>query len=219
MKMAERIETLERAGYKVRYADIRKAYQWSDPHVSCWDLHDSPYGDRTSPYVEFGDVASGEDYYSQTTTWQRSNFRRLLQDYGRKLAAMSYTNVDALGAFVVNLDEDLLNLIIGLREQYPIYDEEDMSALEDEEITEAFASYLHADLYRDLPEWWQDIDSSFSDKEIEEAWWECVWAMDQDGGLVEHNGIECVWNDKKALSVLIAALRMLQRRKLGRESA
>lgn len=203
MDKQEKIAALKLAGFTIRYADVREAYAWSAPHVNWSDAREYAYTDDCREYVELGSIAASEDQYDQVPTWRRSNYRRLMADYGNRFAPLSYSNVDVLGAFVSNLDEDLVNTLVGLAVDYPLYDDEDESALKDEEITEAWSVYLYWDATRDLPEDLQERASEIGEERLGELFYAACYAADY---YPEHDGLDVQWDDEKVREILIGIL-------------
>jgi hypothetical protein len=72
------------------------------------------------PYADLTSVGKGEGQAGQSSTVDRSNFRSLQRDYPDTFTPVSYSNVNALGAFVADLDDDLTGILTGLRSDYPL---------------------------------------------------------------------------------------------------
>jgi hypothetical protein len=147
--------------------------------------------DDAEPYADLSSVGKGEDYYDQSSTLDRSNYRRLREDYPDTFTPTSYSNVDALGAFVADLPCELAEILIGLREQYPAYDDEDMSAIETDEITEQWEDFASDELGNELPE---DVREAWSALAKDERWQLFSDACDAAGYYPEHSGIEVLWS-------------------------
>lgn len=102
------------------------------------------------------------DYVGSTV--QRSNWRSLMRDYPD-------TFCDIYGGYFSHylaipkddVTEDLMDIFEKLEEFYPLYDEEDHSALEYELAEEAWDQWLKADVLRDL----DGFDVVVNDSEIE----------------------------------------------------
>lgn len=168
--------------------------------ISPFDIGRRYLDPEDAPFVVLSSVARGEDTADQSTSWQRSNFRSLQRDLDDvPWVTVSYTNVDALGAFVADLDSDTVDTLVKLADEYPVYDEEDMSALEDDEIQESITGYVISDvrlgLDEDVSERWIDLDEGSQVAMVRD------FVHDQDG-YPEHNGLEVIW-DMDALAAYI----------------
>jgi hypothetical protein len=182
-----RTETLRSAGFPIVYAHRPDEGQgW----IAWHDRSDYPRDD-TEPYADLSAVGKGEDYYDQSSTLDRSNYRRLREDYPDTFTPTSYSNVDTLGAFVADLSDELTETLIGLREQYPVYDEEDMSALETDEINEQWQDFASDELGKELP---PDASEAWSALTKDERWRVFSEACDAAGYYPEHSGIEVLWS-------------------------
>ena len=205
--MREKIEWLKSAGFTVSLAEPREARERG--YVDSKYVAHSDYyrTDDSRPYVEFGE--RDEDYYGQSSTVERSNFRSIVRDFPGIIVPVSYSNVNALGAFVHDMTDELINVMIGLREEYPVYDESDLSELESEEITKAFSLYLFADWYRSASEEWQEVadlvGGSFMDDyaEMRDAFFQATYDADYYPG---HDGNQVRWDDAKVDACMVTAL-------------
>jgi hypothetical protein len=182
-----RIAALQSAGFPVRYA-MRPSDD--HPYLSWSDVQDYP-ADGTEPYVDLTSIGKGEDAAGQASTVDRSNFRRLTEDYPEAFTPTSYANVDTLGAFVADLDEDVTEILVGLRDRYPVYDEEDMTELEEEEITQEWDDFAADEFGRELPEDLQDKWEQLSDEDKRNMFWQ---ACESAGYYPEHSGVEVLWS-------------------------
>ncbi|GGN40202.1 hypothetical protein FHR83_007092 [Actinoplanes campanulatus] len=209
VKLAERIDDLKRAGFSVRYADPADVYEKGRIHSAY--AHPFAYDETERPFVEV-DGAISEDWAGQVSFWEISNFRSLERDYGMAFFRVGYTGCDGLGFFLHSVSDRLINTVIGLKEQYPVYDESDLSELEYEAAHESFSGYLFADLYSDLPEWWQEVADEFTREEIEQGFWQ---AVSEDDFYPECSGNDVIWGDS-AEKFLLISLRNLKRKSLGR---
>jgi hypothetical protein len=182
-----RAETLRSVGFPILHAyRPDEGQDW----IAWHDRSDYPRDD-TEPYADLSAVGKGEDYYDQSSTLDRSNHRRLREDYPGTFTVTSYANVDALGAFVADLSDKLAETLIALREQHPVYDEEDMSALETEEITEQWQDFASDELGEELP---PDVSAAWSALTKDERWRLFGEACDAAGYYSEHSGIEVLWS-------------------------
>lgn len=199
-RMKHRMRTLRHLGLKVRYADPRIAYDGGGGSLRWSDVSDY----RRAEYVPLLIVESahGVDAYGQSSIWERSNFRRLSEDYPGAVIPLSHTNVDQLCAFVHSIDGDLFDTLVKLEREYPIYDEDDASALEDEEIGAAFDDYLFADLLRELDD--EDRERAWDVRDVlRDAFYEELHRRDY---YPEHDGHDVRWDDRIALAALRAAI-------------
>lgn len=217
MTLDDKIEMLRDAGFDLAWADrddiwpqgevtghIRSTdLSWESGPMSSWQPRVSSdtdaYRGRVA-YVSFGDVAAGEDRFNQTSTVARSNYRSIRRDFPQvPWVDVSYVNRDDLGAFVDDLDDDMINMLCGLKVEYPVYDECDMSTLEQEEISESWDDWLRREIRDHLtPEAldvyefvWDNTDAGA----LDDVWWDMVREDGLGGCLPEHNGIEVIWGD------------------------
>jgi hypothetical protein len=182
-----RTEKLRSAGFSIVYAyRPDEGQDWI-----AWHDRSDYRREDTEPYADLSAVGKGPDYYDQSSTLDRSNYRRLREDYPDTFTVTSYANVDTLGGFVADLSDELTEELIGLREQYPVYDEEDMSAIETDEIDEQWADFASDELGKELPE---DINEAWSALNKDERWQLFSEACDAAGYYPEHNGIEVLWS-------------------------
>lgn len=208
--MDERIEALRSAGFSFGYAsrDAAKSRgyvtstmiddEWYQGHrILTVTGEDHPaYG---TAYVCLERVARGEDSYGQDDSVARSNFRSLVRDYPDTFTPRSYSNVDALGAFVADLDEDMISLLVGLVEQYPVYDDSDHSELEQEDIGESWAEWLSSEVYREMSDPLRTMWFALGDETVTDLWWWCV-SDEMFGPYPEHRGCEVAWGPIKDLA-------------------
>lgn len=205
-RTADKVARLTGAGFTIRYADPREGHtqgyvRWSRVYAAAYMAED------LRPYVDLGDIGQGEDTYGQVGTVARSNYRSLLRDHPGLFVPTSYANVDSLGAFVRDLDDDMIARLIGLKSDYPLHDEEDLSALEADEIGEAFGQYLYAD-WHDYADPWSDVADRYERDEIHEAFYRAMSAGDYHP---DHNGLDVLWDDAEVAALMQAALTALVR--------
>jgi len=186
MSMTDKLAALKLAGFTISYADPKDGHECG--YLSWSDVHTMPQSDVDRPYVDMGSVARGEDGAGQASIVDRSNYRSLVRDYPGLFVPTSYSNVDSLGVFVADLNEDTLAVLVRLATEYPIYDEDDSSALESEEVFESWGQYLWADI--DLSEQWQEVSYLFTSDEIRDAFF-AVLSDESDYPL--HDGTDVVW--------------------------
>jgi hypothetical protein len=188
--------------YAVKHHD--SFHNITHDYVGPFDVSSFDCEEGSRPWVNLSRIASGTDYYDQTTTCQRSNFRRLMADYPEVWTNLSCSNVDGLGAFVDDLTEDIIQTLVKLSE-YPLYDEDDHSELESTEITESWDQYLHADIHNHggltnaEAEAWMNAEPVA----LRDAFWTALSAQEY---YPEHNGIEVIWDDAQVAMAARSAL-------------
>lgn len=212
MSLADKISALRSAGFSLGWADtdagecgffVPREIQW-EARVDHWKVTDAPdtyghpYGyNGTVPYVDLGKVARGEDTYGNTSTIDRSNFRSLMRDYPQvEWRNVHYANQDSLGAYVSDIPGHLIETLCRLADDYPVYDESDMSELEHDEITASWDDYMADEIKRELSEPAQLMWERLGDAKISELWWEAV-GNDVFGNYPEHAGVEILWGEVK----------------------
>lgn len=116
--------------------------------TASWSNFREPYGDETPTYFEVPVTAWG-DYIGSAV--ERSNHRSLERDYPESFVdATAFPGSHTLMMPLSAVTEELVNLLTGLRDEYPLYDESDHSELEMELADEAWGAYARYDLVRDL---------------------------------------------------------------------
>lgn len=198
---ADRLARLRQVGYSIRFVDARKAYeQGYVGHGESFTVG----GCGLVPFVEFN--IRGYDYYGQSTTVDRSNFRSLLRDFGNAFIPVSYSNVDVLGGFPLSMPDEAWDTVISLASDYPLYDESDHSELESEEITASWDEFVWSDMYRAMSHEdseWRDVADRYRGDEIGQAFWSAL----SDGDYYpEHSGLEVMWDYPETLAVIQRAL-------------
>lgn len=192
-------EQLRDAGFPVRYAfrpDEGQEYiVWHD--LSDYRAQDS------EPYADLSRIARGEDRAGQVSTIDRSNFRSLLRDYPGTFTPVSYADCDTLGAFVADLTPELVTILTGLAEQYPLYDESDLSELEAEEISDSYEQYARADAESLLPDAARDRWDAMAPTAQRDLFWDVVSGHDL---YPEHDGRDVCWRYEELAAALAAAL-------------
>ena len=202
----ERVERLKLAGFTVSYvfredADggwvqsslINGEYSYG---VKVRTVTGEPDPMAGEPWVSFENVACSDDAYGQADTVRRSNYIAIRHDFPDvPWVDVSYLNMNGLGIFVADLDDDLMDLFVGLAKDYPVYDESAMSDLEQEEIHASWADWVRGDLWRELPEVTRTtMWDSLGEDTVTELWWTCVSA-EVFGSYPEHRGNEVAWGD------------------------
>lgn len=215
--LQDRVDRLRSAGFSLGYLD--PADMSADTFVPAWrvgweyyqgskvcTVTGEPDG-QAMPFVDFSDVAADDGGFEQCDTGRRSNFRVLLRqnefhepDLGRPLfVKVGYGRTEAIGAFVEDLSDEVIAMMVGLKEQYPVLDEEDMSALEQEEITASWDGWLRSELYGECGRMhrhngaMQVIWDSLGEDVVEGLFWNAVREEAFGSNVPEHYGNEVVW--------------------------
>lgn len=204
MDMRDKLELVEDAVYlELRYVDASDAYEKGYVRWSDLEKYSGP---GLVPFVEVTGASNGLGGYDASTV-DRSNFRALQRDYPNVFLPVSYSNLDTLGFFVHSVDESVIHLATNLGEQYPVYDDSDLSALEDEEITESFEQYLWWDLRDRLTDAENDFVSEMGDRSrLRDAFFSATHEGDY---YPEHDGMEVRWDMDRAAEFLRQAIRSL----------
>lgn len=169
------------APYRITHED-----SWHKVSAEPWEH----YGEA---FVYFDGIALDEDSYGQVGTVSRSNYRSLLRDFPDfPWVRVSYSNTNGLGCFVADMTEDMLGILTGLAVDYPLYDEEDHSELEHDEIYASWDEFMAWEVKRELSQPGQDVWDALGDSEVSEIWWACV-SNEVFGSYPEHNGVEILW--------------------------
>lgn len=166
-------------------------------------------------FVEIGQVARVSQM-GDGSSWDESNFRSLQRDFPHLFYVVGYSGADVLGVFLADLDDDTAGMLIGLVEQHPIYDESDVSELEDEQITASWGQFASADLYRGMSDSVQDEWHAIGDERVEQLAWSLVRAA-QEGRVpvigygagdecVIHHGGEVIWDYARMTAPLASAI-------------
>lgn len=222
--LRDKIAALRSAGFPIRYVDrsevhweyplggpSREVTELREPHggtVYCSDVHDRPTACPCRAYVDLSRAGKSECQAGQSTTLDRSNFRSLVRDYPHMFTPTAWSNVDGLGAYVGNLTPEVIEILAGLADQYPVYDESDMSELESDEITESFDQYARADAESDMDEQTRDLWDQLalvSDSAQQDLWWQ-VCSANQGNDYAEHDGYSANWDFGRFLPALAGAL-------------
>lgn len=158
-------------------------------------------------YFDLGRIAKGECGAGQSTTAQRSNYRRLCEDFPGAFTHISFMNVNVLGAFAADIDDDLAEMLIDLADSDSgMYDSDDVDALESDEIGEAWDSYLKWDLHSELSEIDQESMDAIDVDALGREFYNQLTELDY---YPQHDGYEVRWDTDKAVSALRAAIAAL----------
>jgi hypothetical protein len=215
MDLDDKIKALRDAGFDLGYT--RREYVWPQGadrgHVRSTDIRwesgpmaywrgpvTSEPDDGAEPYVSFGDAAAGEDAYGQTSTVDRSNYRSIKRDFPDfPWVDTAYSNRHDLGAFVADLTPELIGMLCGLRTDYPLYDEEDHSALEMDEQCDSWDDWLRREIRDHLsPEAldvYDFVDVHGAPWDLDDVWWDMVREDGLGGCLPDHDGLDVLWGD------------------------
>lgn len=216
---ADRFTWVHMYPYHPGYPGEYEAMDTCPDSISYGDTHNMRR-ENTRIFIDLSDIGKGEDTAGQADSVQRSNFRTLREAFPGQFTAVSYSNVDCLGAYVGNLTPYAIETLISLRTQYAVYDEDDLSQLEHDEVYESY-EYAMPDVVDHLSDEHRDMWDALSDVilpaytrnevTIEEraAQPDLFWdAYLQNGGnnYAEHQGLEIVWNEKAMAKALADAL-------------
>lgn len=81
-----------------------------------------------------------------------STYRRLAEDFPDSFVTIDYNDGQALAvpALILDADEHLREIVAGLSDDWPCYDESDVSDLTHERMRESWDEYVRDDLLREL---------------------------------------------------------------------
>lgn len=166
-------------------------------------------------FVEVGQIARDSRMCDGSSVYE-SNFRSLRRDFPSLFYRVGYSGAEVLGVFLADLDDDTAGMLIHLVEQCPLYDESDMSELEDEQIRESWRQYASADLYRGMSGSVQDEWHAIGDERVEQLAWSLAHAA-KEGRVpsigygsgeecVRHTGAEVSWDYRRMTAPLASAI-------------
>ena len=185
---ATALERLRAAGFTLGHADRARAL--ADGFVRPTDWREHADADRQHPWVLLSDVARGECPSGQVTTVLRSNMRALHRAFPGVFTDMVYSNGPALGAFVADLPPALVDRLYGLAREYLVFDEDDLAALEHQEVLDSWPQWVSADVGRGLGDHARAVWDELDDDARETLWWEVVTGT---GAWPEHNARTVLW--------------------------
>jgi hypothetical protein len=199
-------EQLRRAGFPVSYASREDVTYGTLPPYSHY-RSDSRSDDHKLAYVDLSSVAKGEDAHGQSSYVDRSNFRRLTEDYPEAFTPIGWTNVDGLGSFVRDIaaEDGLVDALCSLATDYPVYDDDDLSTLEQDEISEQWSDFGAHDFGRELGEDAEAIWDTLTEDEQSQLFYA---ACEESGYYPEAASVEILWSYAFERNAPIAA-RML----------
>lgn len=197
-------KVFKRASFNLHYMDFDPDYV---AQVSGHDLRgeysrgnlvrqvrDATDGDDGHLFVSLGDVAADGDDMDVTL---RSNFRSLKRDFPDfpwVEVTYSHPSRTDLGCFIADIDDDMEGTLIGLGEEYSIFDESDHSELEQDDIYASWEAFQRSDIYRSMNDGTKLIWDGLGDEAVTKLWWECV-REDVFSPYPEHGGDEVRWGN------------------------
>jgi hypothetical protein len=174
-------------------------------------------------YLTFTGVARDDsDSAGQSRSWVRSNLRAIKAAYPNVFTPLHYSGSECLGAFLIDLDDDIGEMLIGLAEGYPLFDEDDVSALEQEDMDASWDQWAKQQFYGNMSDGAQDDWHAIGDERVEQlAWWLVhkgqegrVSSMGYGSGEegVSHDGLEVSWDFEPMMAPLAHAIRSTARK-------
>jgi hypothetical protein len=180
-------------------------------YVTWSQVRQCRYDDAELSYVDLGDIARDDsESVGQATTVDRSNFHALIEAYPDRFTYTGYVGCDSLGIFLVDLDDDLAGLLLHLKHEYPVFDEEAMSALEQSDIEESWEFWGRWHVRGEVNERTQDDWDAIGDARVDDLLWSLVHHQHNHGPgdrPVYHTGIEVVWEWEDILAPLSSAIQ------------
>jgi hypothetical protein len=176
------------AGYRVGFAEPGAARDMG--FVDGWQVSDDRRSSSDAPYVSFGQAARGDCTAGQSSSVQRSNFRVAHRRFPNAWTDTVYSNVTVLGAFVADLPPAAVDQMVGLA-SYPLLDEDDHSALEDDDIHASWRQWVAADVRGLLDEQTRELFDAIDDAVCQQLWWDTATDLGLDP---EHCGHSVTWN-------------------------
>jgi len=168
-------------------------------------------GNPLYSFVNLGDIARDDSMsVGQASTVDRSNYHALMRDYPDRFTYISYSGSDVLGIFLVDLDDQLAELLLGLRDNCPVYDEDAMSTLEQEDIDASWESWGRWHVRNEVNERTQDDWDAIGDAKVNDLLWGLVNFQANHGSgdrPVYHNGLEVIWYWDDIVSHLSSAIQ------------
>lgn len=201
------MDRLRAAGFRVGYTDRARALEAGFVRPLDWREHRDE--DRPHAYVLLSDVARGECRWGQATTVLRSNMRCLHRACPDTFTDMVFANTTALGAFVADLTPAVVDRLCGLARDYLVFDDDDLAALEYEEIIASWQQWLAADVHRGLGEHARAVWDQLDDERREQLSWEVVTGTD---AWPEHDARTVLWRLGRLVGAYAARLTTEARR-------
>jgi hypothetical protein len=195
------VDRLRSAGFRIGYA--HRAAASDTGYLLSHDLSDQRYHDDQALFASLEKVARGDCQAGQSTTVDRSNYRSLHREHPDVWTDLVFSNVTALGAFVADLPPEVVDVLCRLKESYPLFDEDDHSALEDEEIDASWEQWVSADVFGLLGERAQEVWSALDADTVRRLWWDTVTGL---GYRPDHNGLHVSWDYTRLVPAYAARL-------------
>lgn len=212
------------------YAERTDGHLWWNDLYSHYqrDYAEQERGLILYAYLDFAGIARDDsDSCGQASIAYRSNLRAIKAAYPNVFTPLHYVGSECLGAFLVDLDDDVAEMLIGLADEYPLFDESDCSALEQEDIEESWAQWAMREFYSLMSDRIQDDWMAIGDERVTDLAWSLVWAAQEgkvpsigygsgEEGVYLYNGLEVCWDFKHMVGPLSSAIsstaRKLRRR-------
>ncbi|GIM98040.1 hypothetical protein [Paractinoplanes toevensis] len=188
------------AGYRIGYADPDTTHQMR--FLDGWQVSDQRRSGTDAPYVSFGQVAR-DDTAGQSSSAQRSNFRVAHRRFPHAWTDTVHNGVTTLGAFVADLPPAAVDQLVALA-GHPLIDDDDHSALEDDDIHASWHQTVAADVRALLDDQTRGMFDSLVDARCQQLWWETATDLGLDP---EHTGHSVIWHYPKLVPAFAARLR------------
>lgn len=201
-------QRLRATGFTLGHADRDRALEDGFVRPTDWREHADEL--RRCPWVLLSEVARGECPSGQVSTVLRSNMRCLHRAYPGVFTDMVFSNGPALGAFVADLPPALVDRLCGLTREYLVFDEDDLAALEHQEVLGSWTQWVSADVRRSLGERAQAVWDELDDDTLQTLWWEVVAGTD---AWPEHDGKTVLWRMGRLVGAYAARLTAEGRRR------
>jgi hypothetical protein len=171
-----RLDRLREAGFSVGCTHREHAadHGWMRP----LDGRERGDDDRPHPYVLLSDVARGECRSGQSALVHRSNMRSLHRVFPGVFTDMVFSNVTALGAFVADLPDQVIDVLCRLAREYLVFDQDDLAVMEQEEVLASWRQWLADDVRPHLGRRARAVWDALTDEECEQLWWDTVIGRD-----------------------------------------
>jgi len=176
------------AGHRIGFAEPGRTRDLG--FVNEWQVSDHRRSRADAPYVSFGQVARGDCPAGQSSSVQRSNFRVAHRRFPHAWTDTVHRDVTVLGAFVADLPPAAVDQMVRLN-SYPLLDEDDHSALEDDDIHDSWRQWVAADVRGLLDEPTRRLFDATDDAVCQQLWWDTSTDLGLDP---EHSGHRAAWN-------------------------
>lgn len=205
------LEKLRAAGFTLGHADRIRAL--ADGFVRPTDWHEYPDANRQHPWVLLSDVARGDCPSGQVRTVLRSNMRCLHRAYPGVFIDVAFSNTTTLGAFVADLPPLLVDRLCALATEYLVFEEDDLAALERQEVLDSWPQWVSADVRSGLGDHARAVWDELDDDALEALWWEVVTGT---GSWPEHDARAVLWRLGPLVGAYAARLTVEGRRRARR---